>query len=153
MANNQKLLLVCSDITAFDFQVKYSLKDKFKLYCSEDYRKESEDIKKTKIKDANLVIVDGLRDKDDLKLINMGEYRKVAVLRPHESRHSAWVNCDYFKAEAVCKAKQYYLLQNIKDIDTLIKELKAVELTIDNDYVYWIKKGLRHILFCINASV
>lgn len=152
MANNQKLLLVCSDISAFNFAVKYSLKDKFKLYSSDECKKESDDIKKAKLKDANLVIIDGIHDKDDLKLINVAEYRKVAVLREHESRQAKWANCDFFKAEAVCKYKNYHLLQDAKDIDTLIKNLKSVELEIDDNWRYYGKKCLKVFLFCLNLS-
>jgi len=147
-----KLLLVCSDTSAFTPEVRYALKDRFKLYVSEEHRKSTEDDRRVRLVQATLVIIDAVLDKQDLKLLNVAEYKKVAVLRNHESRTSAWLCTDAFRFDAICKYKDHHLLTDFKDSDTLIKILKTTELDIEADCMFFLKKGLRYLLFCLNAA-
>ena len=147
-----KILFVCSDSNAFTYDSKYRLKDKYRVYSSDECRDLKEEDKKNKISGCNLIIIDVINDKNDLKLLNLPEFKKIGVLRNHESRNVAWVNNAYLKCDAVCKFKDQHLLTDFKDIETLIKNLQAVELDVEGDYRFYLKKFLRWFLFCLNQS-
>jgi len=147
-----KLLFLCSDPSVFNISTKYALKDKYKVYSSEECREMKDEDKKAKLSSCNLVIIDVINHKDDLKIINLTEWKKIVVLRNHESRHSSWFNNAYLKCDAVCKYKDQGLLCDFKDADTLIKNLQAVELDVEGDYRFYLKKFLRWFLFCLNQS-
>ena len=147
-----KLLFLCSDPSVFNISTKYALKDKYKVYSSEECRELKDEDKKAKLSSCNLVIIDVINHKDDLKIINLTEWKKIVVLRNHESRHSSWFNNSYLKCDAVCKYKDQALLCDFKDADTLIKNLQAVELDVEGDWKFYLKKGLRFLLFCLNQS-
>ena len=98
-----KVLFICSDISVFDFPTKYALKDRFKVYCADENKEMKEEDKRKKINECNMLIIDVLNCKDDLKLINLAEYKKIAVLRHHESRNVNWCNNAFLKCDAVCK--------------------------------------------------
>jgi hypothetical protein len=82
----------------------------------------------------------------------LNEYKKIGVLRNHESRSVGWANNAFLKCDAMCKYKDQELLTDFKDIETLIKSLQAIDLEVDGDWKYWIKKGLHHLLFCITLA-
>jgi hypothetical protein len=149
-----KLLLICSDASAFTKEVRYSLKDKYKLYCSEEQRGRNDADKQVKLASSNLVIIDAVNDRADLKLIaNLAEWKKIAVLREHESRTSSWIvsqNAVVF--DAVCKYKNHHLLTDFADVDTLVKTLKTSELEIDSDWRFYAKRFLKGLLFCLHVS-
>lgn len=147
-----KVLFVCSDVSAFDLQTKYALKDKFKVYCADECREMKEDDKRRKISESNMLIIDVIICKDDLKLINLAEYKKIAVLRHHESRNVSWCNNVILKADAVCKYENRECLKDIKTIDDLIKTLNSFNIQVEGDFRFYVKKGLRWLLFCLNAS-
>ena len=145
-----KVLFVCSDTKAFTYECKYALKDKWRLYCSDECKGYTEDEKKLKLSSCNLVIVNVVNDKNDLKLLNLAEYKKIAVLRNHEPRGVKWANNSYLRCDAICKYKDQHLITDFKDVDTLIKSLQAVEIEGDSDCSFVIKKGVRYLLFCLN---
>lgn len=149
-----KLLLICSDATAFTKEVRYSLKDKYKIYCSEENRVYKDTDKKIRLASSNLVIIDAVNDKGDLKLItNLAEWKKIAVLREHESRTSPWITAqNALLFDAVAKYKNHHLLTNFADVESLIKELKTCELEIDSDWRFYGRRFLRALLFCLNHS-
>ena len=147
-----KLLFLCSDVSVFDIPTKYLLKDKYRVYSSDECKDAKDEDKKAKISACNLLIIDVINSKDDLKMINLNEFKKVAVLRNHESRHSNWFNNSILKADAVCKYKDRALLCDFKDAETLIKNLQAVEIDVEGDWKFYVKKGLRFLLFCLNHS-
>ena len=149
---SSKVLFVCSDTGSFSYECKYRLKDRWRVYSSEECEGLTDDEKKQKLASSNLVIVNVVHNKNDLKLLNLNEYKKIAVLRKHESRSVGWANNNYLKCDAVCKYKDHDLLLDFKDADTLIKNLQAVELEVDGDWKYWAKKGLQHLLFCITLA-
>ena len=147
-----KVLFICSDISVFDFPTKYALKDKFKVYCADENKEMKEEDKRKKINESNMLIIDVLNCKDDLKLINLAEYKKIAVLRHHESRNVSWCNNAILKCDAVCKYENRDCLKDIKTIDDLLKSLNAFNIQVEGDFKFYIKKGLRWLLFCLNAS-
>jgi hypothetical protein len=144
-----KVLFVCSDISAFDFETKYALKDKYKVYSSMECVLLQEKEKRDKLSQSNLVIIDVVLHKDDLKLINLAEYKKVAVLRNHESRCASWCNNAVLKVDAVCKHKDHHLLRDFLNIDELIRNLNACNIDVDGDFRYYGKKFLKMLLFCL----
>lgn len=149
-----KLLLICSDASAFTKEVRYTLKDKYKLYCSEELRLRSDTDKQVRLATSNLVIIDAVKDRADLKLVaNLAEWKKIAVLRDGESRSASWIisqNAVVF--DAVCKYKNHYLLTDFSDVDALIRTLKTSELEIESDWRFYAKRILKAVLFCINQS-
>lgn len=148
-----KLLLICSDPSAFTKEVRYSLKDRFKLYCSEENRSSSDAEKKVKIAASSLCIIDAIQDRADLKLItDLVAWKKIAVLRNHESKSSAWLTTQIIVFDAICKYKNHILLTDFQDIDTLIRILKTSELEVDGDWLYLAKKVLRSLLFCLTYA-
>lgn len=149
---SSKILFVCSDTRVFDLSTKYLLKDKYKVYSSDEFKDVKEDDKKNKISSCNLVIIDVIRDRNDLKLLNLNEFKKIGVLRNHESRNAGWVNNSYLKCDAVCKFKDQALLCDFKDVETLIKNLQAVEIDVETDCRFYLKKALKWLLFCLNQS-
>lgn len=149
-----KLLLVCSDASAFTHSVKYSLKDKYKIYCSDENKDYKDSDKKIRLASSTLVIIDAVNHRADLKLIaNLAEWKKIAVLREHESRNAPWVVAQHALVfDAVAKYKNHHLLTNFADVDTLIKELKTSELEIESDWRFYGRRFLRALLFCLNHS-
>ncbi|MCJ7721628.1 hypothetical protein MUO98_04395, partial [Candidatus Bathyarchaeota archaeon] len=107
----QKLLFVCSDVSSFDMDTKYHLKDRFRVYSSDECTDLTEKDKREKLASCSLVIIDVVKHKDDLKLLNLSEYKKVAVLRNHESRTVGWCSNAVLKADAVCKYHDHHLLK------------------------------------------
>lgn len=150
--SSNKILFVCSDPRVFDLSTKYLLKDKYKVYSSDEFKDLNDDDKKNKISSCNLVIIDVIEHKNDLKLLNLNEFKKIAVLRNHESRSVGWVNNSFLKCDVVCKFNNQHLLTDFKDAETLIKNLQAVELDVEGDYRFYLKKFLRWFLFCLNQS-
>lgn len=151
--SSNKILFVCSDTTAFTYDCKYRLKDKYRVYDSHENEELKEDDKKNKLLSCNLIIIDVINNKNDLKLLNnLNEFKKIAVLRNHESRNSPWINNSYLKCDVVCKYKDQGLLCDFKDVETLIKNLQAVELDVEGDWKFYLKKGLKFLLFCLNHS-
>ena len=149
---SSKVLFICSDTSAFSYECKYRLKDRWKVYSSEECENLTDDEKKQKLASSNLVIVNIVHNKNDLKLLNLNEYKKIAVLRNHESRSVGWASNAFLKCDAVCKYKDQELLTDFKDVDNLIKNLQAIEIDVDGDWKYWAKKGLSHLLFCITLA-
>lgn len=149
-----KLLLVCSDASAFTHSVKYSLKDKYKIYCSDENKDYKDTDKKIRLASSTLVIIDAVNHRADLKLIaNLAEWKKIAVLREHESRNAPWVTAQHAVVfDAVCKYKNHYLLKDFPDVDGLIKELKTSELEVESDWKFYAKKILKGLLFCLHVS-
>jgi len=149
-----KLLLICSDASAFTHSVKYSLKDKHKIYCSEENKDYKDADKKIRLASSTLVIINAVNHRADLKLIaNLAEWKKVAVLREHESRNAPWVvSQNALTFDAVCKHKNHYLLTDFPDVDTLIKTLKTSELEVESDWRFYGRRFLRALLFCLNHS-
>ena len=150
--SSNKILFVCSDTAAFTYDSKYRLKDKYRVYSSDECRDLKEDDKKNKISGCNLIIIDVINDKNDLKLLNLPEFKKIAVLRNHESRNVGWTMNSYLKCDVVCKFNNQHLLTDFKDAETLIKNLQAVEIDVEGDWKFYLKKGLRWFLFCLNQS-
>lgn len=149
---SSKILFVCSDTTAFSYECKYRLKDKWRVYSSEECENLNDDEKKHKLSSCNLVIINVVHNKNDLKLLNLNEYKKIGVLRNHESRSVGWANNAFLKCDAVCKYSNQDLLCDFKDIETLIKSLQAIELDVDADWKYYAKKLGKWLLFCVNLS-
>lgn len=149
---SSKILFVCSDTTAFSYECKYRLKDKWRVYSSEECQNLTDDEKKHKLASCNLVIINVVHNKNDLKLLNLNEYKKIGVLRNHESRSVGWASNAFLKCDAVCKYKDQDLLIDFKDIETLIKSLQAIELDVDGDWKYYAKKLGKWLLFCVNLS-
>ena len=149
-----KLLLVCSDASAFTHSVKYSLKDKYKIYCSDENKDYKDADKKIRLASSTLVIIDAVNHRSDLKLIaNLAEWKKVAVLREHESRNAPWVvSQNALTFDAVCKHKNHNLLTDFADVDTLIRTLKTSELEVESDWRFYGRRFLRALLFCLNHS-
>ena len=145
----QKILFVCSDVSSFDFETKYALKDKFRVYSSDECCDLTEKEKKDKLAPCSLVIIDVVNHKDDLKLLNLAEYKKVAVLRNHESRTSNWCNNAVLKADAVCKFENHCLLKSFVNVDELIRNLNACNIDVDSNWRYYAKKLVKLLLFCI----
>jgi len=145
-----KVLFVCSDASVFDFETKYALKDKYKVYSSVECSELCEKEKRDKLSQSNLVIIDVVNHKDDLKLLNLAEYKKVAVLRNHESRTVGWCNNAVLKADAVCKYHDHHLLKNFATVDELVRNLNAINIFVDSDWRYYGKRFLKLLLFCIN---
>jgi len=150
--SSNKLLFVCSDQCVFDIPTKYALKDKFKVYDSVENKELKEEERRNKLSSCNLVIIDVVNNKDDLKLINLNDYKKIAVLRNHESRTVGWCNNSILKADAICKFENRNILNSFKDVDDLLKQLQTFNISVDNDFKFYLKKGLRFLLFCINQS-
>jgi hypothetical protein len=151
--SSNKILFVCSDTTAFTYDSKYRLKDKYRVYDSHENEELKEDDKKNKLLSCNLIIIDVINNKNDLKLLNnLNEFKKIGVLRNHESRSVGWVNNAFLKCDAICKFKDQALLTDFKDIDSLIKNLQAVELDVEGDWRFYAKKLGKWLLFCLNQS-
>ena len=149
---SSKILFVCSDPRVFDLSTKYLLKDKYKVYSSDEFKDLNDDDKKNKISSCNLIIIDVIEHKNDLKLLNLNEFKKVAVLRNHESRNVGWTMNSFLKCDVVCKYKNQALLCDFKDAETLIKNLQAVELDVEGDWKFYAKKLGKWLLFCLNQS-
>lgn len=148
-----KLLLICSDPSAFTKEVKYALKDRFKIYSSEENREYKDADKRIRINSSNLCIIDAIHDRGDLKLItDLVAWKKIAVLRNHESRTCTWVCQNAIVFDAVCKYKHHELLTNFESIDTLIQTLKTSELEVEGDWTYLAKKVLKSLLFCLTYA-
>jgi hypothetical protein len=145
----QKLLFVCSDVSSFDMDTKYHLKDRFRVYSSDECTELSEKEKREKLAPCSLVIIDVIKHKDDLKLLNLSEYKKVAVLRNHESRSVNWCSNAVLKADAVCKYHDHHLLKTFINADELIRNLNACNINVDADWKYYGKKALNLLLFCL----
>ena len=144
-----KLLFVCSDMSSFDMGTKYHLKDKHRVYSSDEYTDLTEKEKRDKIAPCSLVIIDVVKHKDDLKLLNLSEYKKVAVLRNHESRSVGWCNNAVLKCDAVVKYADHHLLKTFINADDLIRNLNACNINVDGDWKYWGRKALNLVLFCL----
>ena len=52
----QKILFVCSDVSSFDFETKYALKDKFRVYSSDECCDLTEKEKKDKLQGWGLLL-------------------------------------------------------------------------------------------------
>jgi hypothetical protein len=76
---SSKILFVCSDTTAFSYECKYRLKDKWRVYSSEECENLNDDEKKHKLSSCNLVIINVVHNKNDLKLLTLNEYKKIGV--------------------------------------------------------------------------
>jgi len=150
MSGLSKILFICSDPSAFSFECRYALKDKWKVYSSDECSKMTDDEKRVKLSSSTLVIIDVLKHKNDLMLLNLAEYRKIAVLREFESRNSSWFNNNVLRADAVCKFHQQKELTNFKNIDDLIKTLQAISIDVEGNWRFTAKRFLRYLLICLN---
>ena len=147
---SSKALFLCTDSSVFEFETKYKLKNTFRLYSSEE-DEQNENEKKRKMNEANICIINVIHHKDDLRLLNnLSEWKKICVLRHHESRNSAWCNNAVIKADAVVKYENRDELKDFKNIDELIKKLTSINIVVENDFKYYGKKLLRALLFCLN---
>ncbi len=147
---SSKALFLCTDSSVFEFETKYKLKNTFKLYSSEE-DEPNENEKKRKMNEANICIINVIYHKDDLRLLNnLSEWKKICVLRNHESRNSSWCNNAVIKADAICKYENRDELKNFKNIDELIKKLTSINIVVENDFKYYGKKLLKALLFCLN---
>jgi histidyl-tRNA synthetase len=145
-----KALFLCTDSSVFEFETKYKLKNIFRLYSSEE-DEQDENQKKKKMNEAHICIINVIHHKDDLRLLNdLKEWKKICVLRHHESRNSSWCNNEVIKADAVVKYENRNELKDFQNIDELIKKLNSINIVVENDFKYYGKKLLRVLLFCLN---
>lgn len=147
-----KALFLCTDSSVFEFETKYKLKNTFRLYSSEENEKdENENEKKKKMNESHICIINVIHHKEDLQLLNdLSEWKKICVLRHHESRNSSWCNNAVIKADAVVKYENRDELKDFQNIDELIKKLNSINIVVENDFKYYGKKLLKVLLFCLN---
>jgi histidyl-tRNA synthetase len=109
------------------------------------------DLFRESFKEEKIMIIDDIKPfSEQTYEKELSEWKKICVLRNHESRNSSWCNNAVIKADAICKYENRDELKNFKNIDELIKKLTSINIVVENDFKYYGKKLLRALLFCLN---